>query len=144
MQIVSSETDYSDFPDAGLDSEGNGIAFYGRSVAPCCPEVKVNSAGLDSAGPSFSALSTPGSRQTGQALAFSATTFDQWSTVTVGWTFGDGGTASGKSVSHAFGGAGTFNVTAKATDAVGNVASATRVVQIANAPNPGPAPAPAR
>ena len=45
---------------------------------------------------------------------------DRVSPVALAWSFGDGATATGGAVSHAFGSAGAFNVTVTATDAAGN------------------------
>jgi PKD repeat protein len=50
--------------------------------------------------------------------------------VAINWNFGDGGTASGGAVTHAFGAAGAFTVTVAATDAVGNATSTTRPIVI--------------
>jgi hypothetical protein len=60
-----------------------------------------------------------------------AATFDRVSPVSIAWGFGDGATASGGAVSHAFGTAGAFTVTVTATDAAGNATSATHPVLIA-------------
>jgi hypothetical protein len=50
---------------------------------------------------------------------------------TLGWSFGDGATAAGGAVAHAFASTGPFDVTVTATDSVGNAASLTRPVTIA-------------
>ncbi len=71
---------------------------------------------------------------------FSATASDRWSPVTLRWSFGDGTSATGGAVSHAFGAAGAFSVTVTATDAVGNATSASRSV-LATPPAPPPPPA---
>src|SRR5207249_1280328 len=57
------------------------------------------------------------------------------------WTFGDGGSASGMSVSHAYAAPGTYNATLTVTDSRGLRASDTAIVQVANHPpvaNAGP------
>ena len=57
----------------------------------------------------------------------SAGVTDDWSGLGAGqpsWTFGDGGTGAGASVSHAFAAPGTFTVTIGARDALGNAAAA--------------------
>jgi hypothetical protein len=61
---------------------------------------------------------------------------DRWSPISIGWSFGDGASGAGDAVSHAFGAAGAFTVTATATDGVGNAASATRSILISPAPPP--------
>ena len=50
----------------------------------------------------------------------SAAASDRVGPVTFAWTFGDGTTATGNAVSHAFGAAGTFDVGVIAIDAAGN------------------------
>ena len=45
---------------------------------------------------------------------------DRVSPVSMSWSFGDGGIATGGAVAHAFGAPGAFTVTATATDAAGN------------------------
>lgn len=50
------------------------------------------------------------------------------------WTFGDGGTASGVSVSHAYDTAGTYTVTLTVTDSGGLTASDTASVTVTNRP----------
>ena len=54
----------------------------------------------------------------GVGAPFSATARDRWSPVTLRWSFGDGTSATGGAVSHAFGAAGAFGVTVTAADAV--------------------------
>ena len=67
-----------------------------------------------------------------------------WSTFTTAWQFGDGATASGAEVSHAYEIPGTYTVAVTATDAVGNATTETRTVAIAAAPTQPPAPLPDR
>jgi PKD domain len=61
---------------------------------------------------------------------------DRLSPVSIHWAFGDGTTGSGGAVTHAFGSSGAFNVTATATDAVGNASSSTHPVLVAAVPPP--------
>lgn len=80
-----------------------------------------------------------------QAVAGVAATFDGSSSTPVGglssyqWTFGDGGTASGPTVSHAFGQAGVFNVTLLVSNAAGQTSQAALTVQV-SAPPPASLP----
>src|SRR5436309_4815619 len=57
------------------------------------------------------------------------------------WTFGDGGSASGMAVSHAYAASGSYNAILTVTDSRGMRASDTAMVQVANRPpvaNAGP------
>jgi len=49
---------------------------------------------------------------------------------TIAWTFGDGTTGTGPSVSHQFASVGTYDVTVSATDSGGNTGTATTVVRV--------------
>jgi hypothetical protein len=82
----------------------------------------VQTAGFDAAGPRFSAFSLPVGGFSGDALPFSAAADDNWSGPPgISWSFGDGGTASGSSATHAYATGGSFVATASATDGAGNV-----------------------
>lgn len=81
--------------------------------------------------------SVPATAQAGTPMAMSATVSDLWSAVSVSWDFGDGITASGLAVTHAFATSGPKTVTVTATDAAGNTASATRTITVAPAPASG-------
>ena len=74
---------------------------------------------LDAAPPNLS-VSVPPGGTAGQAVSMAAAAADRLTPASIHWAFGDGGTASGGAVSHAFGSAGAFTVTVTATDGVGN------------------------
>ena len=76
-------------------------------------------------------------RSSRHRMAAAAT--DRWSPVNVRWSFGDGATASGAAVTHAFGGPGSFTVGVTARDAVGNASSTTRNVLVTR-PSPSSTP----
>ena len=59
---------------------------------------------------------------------------DRVSPVSLSWSFGDGGIATGGAVAHAFGSPGAYTVTTTATDAAGNRTSQTHPVLIAAKP----------
>ena len=114
--------------DVAADGGGDGIAGY---ADPSGSRV----AGFDATGPRFTALSFP----SGGSLTFSATAEDNWSGPPgISWLFGDGSSASGGTVSHAYGSAGTFTATATATDAVGNATSQSGPVTVTKQPPPPP------
>ena len=101
---------------------------------------------LDITPPAISSATVPATATTGQAVAMSAGVTDDWSGLGAGqpsWTFGDGGTGAGASVSHAFAAPGTFTVTIGAKDALGNAAAAvTRQIVVSNAKGAPPPPPP--
>jgi hypothetical protein len=125
---------YGTYSGFGVDAEGNALVAWFRDTGSGSA---VETAGLDAAPPRLSITGAPASGFPGQSLGFTAAASDVWSSVNTGWNFGDGGSAGGTSVSHVFGGAGTFSVRATATDAVGNSRSNARTVQITNPPPPG-------
>ena len=55
---------------------------------------------------------------------------DRWSPASLSWSFGDGATAAGGAVTHAFGRTGAFDATVTATDAAGNASSATHSILV--------------
>jgi hypothetical protein len=73
----------------------------------------------------------------------SAAASDRVGPVTLHWTFGDGATATGNAVSHAFSTAGTYEVGVMAVDAAGNSSRGVRSVTVAPATaSKPPAPPP--
>jgi hypothetical protein len=88
----------------------------------------------------------------GSATSFTANATDAWGPVSVAWDFGDGATASGATVEHTYASAGTKTATVTATDAAGNVGTATVGAEVTSpappsgggggSPVPGPSPKP--
>lgn len=91
---------------------------------------------FDAVPPSTPVISGPSAGNVGDVLTFSATSSDDWGLAGINWTFGDGtaplsATGSGAPVTHAFGGPGTYTVTAEGVDGAGNKSSpATSLVTI--------------
>jgi hypothetical protein len=128
---------YANSPALGVDGLGNAIAVWAFADATkAAPNNTVQYSAYDASPPTLS-VNTPSGGNTGQTLGFSASVFDVWSPVTTTWSFGDGTSATGNSVTHAYGGASAFNVVATARDAVGNATSTSRSVQITTPPPPG-------
>jgi hypothetical protein len=75
---------------------------------------------FDDRAPSFTNISSPTSGDVNVPVSFSATAFDVWGPVTVGWNFGDGSNAAGAAVTHTYATAGDYSVTPVATDAALN------------------------
>jgi hypothetical protein len=124
-----------------VDPAGNAVAVWSLATAS---NMTVQAAGLDAAGPVLAGLAVPTGGTVGASLSFSVSPFDVWSALggTPHWSFGDGTSADGTTVGHAYGSAGTFSVTVSSSDAVGNQSSATRSVTIAAPPPPPPPPPP--
>ena len=78
----------------------------------------------DAAPPALSPIAAVGTMLAGDPTGLSVSATDAWSAVGApAWTFGDGSTGSGLSVSHTFASAGTFNVHVGVSDASGNAAA---------------------
>jgi hypothetical protein len=129
-------------PQVAADGAGNGVAIWTDFNQA---NESVDAAGFDGAGPQLRNLSVPATGAAGQAVTDSVSPVDVWSSVpSTAWNFGDGSTGSGTSVSHAYGAAGTYNVSVTSTDAVGNASTATRSVTVSPASQPPPPPRPRR
>jgi len=130
----------------GIDSEGNAATMWMHTFdtdpgAGTAIRSQVEVAGLDAAPPQLSGVVMPGGGTAGQPVSMAASAFDRWSSSSISWSFGDGTGANGDSVAHAYGAQGTYTVTVTATDAVGNAASAQRMIQVGPTP-PAPISAP--
>lgn len=75
-------------------------------------------------------MTVPNTGVTGRGVPMRAGVVDRLTGASVRWSFGDGSTANGASVAKAYSAPGVYTVTATARDAVGNVRSATRTIQI--------------
>jgi hypothetical protein len=133
-QVLSAADSTDTSPSLAFDNEGNAISVWQHTTTSPAGVV-LQFDGFDGAPPSIGSLSAPNG-VTGQALTFSATAFDRWSPFGFTWNFGDGTTATGATVSHAFAVHGLHGVTVTATDAVGNSSSAGATVTINCAPPP--------
>jgi len=106
-----------------VDEQGNAVvAFTTLSTQPSV-SFRARVAGFDAAPPSLSAVLISPSVSASFPAAFSAVASDVWSTPRVSWSFGDGGTADGASVSHVFGTPNASSATVTATDDVGHSTS---------------------
>jgi hypothetical protein len=115
-------------PAVGVDAQGNGIAVWSRSVGP---NYLLEAAGYDAAGPLLRALLLPSQGVVGQALQFFQAPLDVWSPVlSEGFSFGDGASATGVSATHTYTAPGAYQVSATATDVLGNVTTETQTVTI--------------
>jgi len=95
---------------------------------------------VDDRTPPTLAPTVPASAQALAPVAMSATANDIWSGANLSWDFGDGATAVGSDVSHAYATAGSKTVTITATDGAGNTSISTRTIAVTSAPAPPPPP----
>ncbi len=126
----------SDTPVAA-DAHGNAITAYSvfRCPTGCTKyESLVRFVLLDGEAPRLGDVTIPATGVTAAPLSFSAGALDVASAFTTSWAFGDGQTATGGSVTHAYGAPGAFTATVTTTDAVGNASSRSGTVQVTAAP----------
>ena len=117
------------------NSSGDGVVIWQSYVAGA--DFVVTYSGLDGAGPRLAGLSAPGSGSVGQPLSFSVSPADTWSSVSsTTWNFGDGTSAGGNAVSHAYGAPGSYTVSVTSTDSAGNSSTDSRVVNVTGAGAP--------
>ena len=115
-------------PDVAMDAQGNAAAVWSALQGGF---YLAEAAGFDGAGPGIGAVSIPGSGSVGQTLSFSASVLDVWSPLgATTWNFGDGKSASGAAVTHAYAKAGAYSVTVTSADVLGNATSAGASVTI--------------
>ncbi len=123
------------FPVVGIDAQGDAIAAWTRYNGS---NDVVEAAGYANAGPQLRGLTIPTQGTVGQPLQFFGSPLDVWSaTLTEGFSFGDGTTTTGVSATHVYTAPGTYQVSATATDALGNVTTVTRTVTIVAPPAAG-------
>jgi chitodextrinase len=114
-----------------VDDQGNGAAAWLKETNPGGVfQYSIEAGFYDAAAPSLDAVSVPASGAPGSPIGMAATASDRLSTPTIAWSFGDGATASGPAVSHAYGAPGAYSVTITATDGAGNVTSTSRSVVV--------------
>ena len=109
-------------PQISVDPAGNATAAWARKDGASWI---VQARGLDAAGPVVTEITGTSSRVSARGRAFSVKAFDVWSSVaSTRWTFPDGSTATGTSVSYA-GTGGSRPVRVVLTDTVGNATACT-------------------
>ena len=115
-------------PRVGMSSNGDAVAVW---TAYNGSEDVVQSADYVAAGPRLSEVSIPSSGIVGEQLSFSVAPVDTWTSLgQTSWSFGDGGTATGTSVTHEYAAPGEYEVTVESEDALGNVTTETRTVVV--------------
>jgi hypothetical protein len=135
--VTLSEAGLSTFePQVAYDPQGDAIVVW-RSSSPASHLI-VQAAAYDAAGPLLEDLSIPAAGTVGQPVSFFASPLDAWSALGVTkWSFGDGGSATGTSVTHAYAAVGAYQVTLTGEDALGNMSSASDTITISSVPGAG-------
>jgi PKD domain len=110
------------------DPAGDAVAMWLRSDTSV-GHARAQAQIYDATPPAL-ALTAAATGNPGKAVALHAAATDAFSPVSVSWAFGDGGSATGADVTHAFSRAGTFSATATATDGAGNAATASRSITV--------------
>lgn len=111
-------------PDAATTPQGNAVVLWEDHQS------EIQAAGYD-AGPQLEALSIPSVATAGQQTAFSVSPLGVWAPVSeTKWEFGDGTSASGTSVSHAYATPGTYEVTVESKDADGQKSRASGTIHV--------------
>ncbi len=104
--------------------------------------IRIDDPLLPSAEP-VAVISAPPQGQTGQAVNFDASQSTASSPIVSWlWNFGDGATADGLTIPHAYANPGTYNVTLTVTDQNGKSNSANQLITIADPPQPNQPPVP--
>ncbi len=123
-------------PQVAMSDGGDSLATWSSDgTSPTHIAVAID----DVTPPVLSAISVSSSVEAGAGAAMSAGATDTWSSSSLAWEFGDGASATGGSVGHAYATPGDRTVTVTATDAVGNTTSQTRTISVTPRPGePGP------
>jgi hypothetical protein len=131
----------------GADAEGNAVALASQHD-PLLPDPAstLQAFGYDAAGPRVTSVTLPGHAVAQTSDLYSVTGLDVWTgpALDATWAFGDGPVEHGLTRPHAFATGGTKTIGVLLRDAFGNVSTAGRVLEVADAPPPpGPIPVPA-
>ncbi|MET0603152.1 MAG: PKD domain-containing protein [Baekduia sp.] len=126
-------------PAAGVDPQGHVTMVWSSTEDPWSGSSSV----FDPIAPTLGSFASTAAKVfVGGTFGMSVNPFDAWSAVTVSWDFGDGQTANGAAVTHAYNSPGQRTVTVTGTDAAGNTAQASQTFTIDPAPVPPPGPGP--
>lgn len=113
-------------PDLAVDPSGNAVAAWGDATAGV-----ISAAGFDATAPEVRGVRVPASGAAGRPVSFAASPFDVWSApLVVAWTFGDGATATGNTVTHTYAVVGRHVVGVATSDLVGNAVRGTKAIVI--------------
>jgi PKD repeat protein len=128
-------THTGDHADVAVDPLGNAAAVW-IDTNPADKTTRLVTNEYDATVPGLVAT-VPSSAVAGAVVPMSADATDDWSAPAIAWDFGDGQSATGAAVSHAYKKGGTYTVTATATDAGGNSTTSTDTIRVvASVPPP--------
>jgi hypothetical protein len=101
----------------------------------------IDASAWDTGGPSLVSASVPATAVAGQAISLEAQFTDQWSgpVTAPSWSFGDGTSGSGASVSHTYATPGTYVADASSADSLGNTTTRQFSITVTAASTPAPA-----
>jgi hypothetical protein len=126
---VSETAQTTSDPYVAVDGHGNAVAVWRRDTAG---PYTLQAAGYDTAGPLLENVTIPTEGTTGQSLSFTVSPLDVWSPLgPTTWKFGDGSSATGRSVTHTYSAAGSYQVRLDSEDILGNKTSSSAAITIA-------------
>ncbi len=126
---------------AAIGPGGNAVAAWAADDGAGAVADRIFFSQRDATPPRFATVAVPATARPATPVALAASATDDLSGATIGWDFGDGSTAQGPSVTHAYGAPGTYTVTATATDGAGNAATRAATIAVATPTGPGGGPA---
>jgi hypothetical protein len=131
-KVVSNTRAYGSKPLIALDEQGDAVLAY--------PEGPTQTGGVDitvfdASAPQMT-VAGPSTVLVKTGASFRGSVTDAFSPFATKWSFGDGGSATGASVSHTFTRTGRFTVTLTATDTAGNATSKSLTVTVTALPLP--------
>ena len=119
-------------PQVAVDPQGDGVAIWDRLNGT---NQLVQAAGYDAAGPLLAGVSIPATGIVGIPVSFSVSPLDVFSPIALTtWSFGDGQSVSGASLSHAYAKPGSYTVALSSQDTLANATSTAAQITIAPAP----------
>jgi hypothetical protein len=123
-------------PEVAADASGRAVAVWFTASG------KVQAALRDPVPPRLASLSIPATGFTAAPVSFAATALDDFSGLSgpPAWSFGDGATAVGGTVSHAYVAPGTYTVAVQATDLGGATTREERRIVVTTPPVVGAPP----
>lgn len=115
-------------PQVSVDAAGDATAIWQRYVPP---PYTIEAAGYQAGGLALEDLSIPVGGRAGEPLAFSVSPLEVWAALArTTWSFGDGSSAEGTEVTHAYAAAGKYTASVTSEDVLGNLTTASRIVRV--------------